>query len=632
MTRQLMFTTEGQRPQVHAGLWVGLLLGLMCILIATGPLLKSLTFDEPRFLGLGWYLAQHHRWDIEDALAHPPLTYSSVQSVCSPSSTFRSPSGPFESSVRRGQAIISLYPNDLVIRLARGPIILLSVLLGIDVYRWTKDMFGHRAGLLAVAVYTFNPTILALSAVINADIAVTTFGFIALYYWWRFLRTRSWRTFGWAGLNLGLALLSKYSALTILPVMGLLAILPLAVDFVRRRSGFGSVGRTGATATDAGTPDGTAQSAYNIDAASAGLRAAGFGKPQFTFRETAAAVCLVTILGLFVVWIGYGLEWGFASSAAKRPHATLDRLFPQDGPARRISYSLAENTPVPMPSFVKGASLLLSVSNTWHELFRGAPISFLGGKYSANGFRHYYLVAFLIKTPLGALGLLLLAALLFRRLRGPDWFDEASLLVPALFCFVYFSVSSPIQIGLRYVLPAFPFLFVFAGRVGAADRAVWRGCIVFLTVALAVANAASALRTQPDQLAYFNELIGGSGNGYRWLVDSNLDWGQDLGGLKRYMDEHGIAKVKLSYFGTAEPEYYGIDYDYLPSSMVELGWAYLARASRTDRPSLPTTGTIAISATELQAAYFSDKNIYSWLKSRTPVAKIGHSIFIYQVD
>lgn len=572
---------------------VGVLLALAALQAATGTLLKSPTFDEPRYLGLGIYLAEHGRWDVEDALAHPPLPYY-LHSI--PLTFLDIPERVWSigSSIQRGQAIIRLYPDDLVIRLARAPTILLALLLGVYVYRWGKELYGFWAGVLGLALYCFNPMILTMSAIVNADIPVTTFGFIAVYYWWRHLREGRRRDLLLSGLHFGLALLSKYSAPLLLPVFVILGV----ASIYRRSPGPATTQRTFAS----------------------------------SWRQVAGGMAVVCVLAGVMLWAGYGFETGFAAPPERRPHAVLDRLFAERPGLHKASYFVAEHIPIPAPSYLKGTALLFMISKSWNQYFPGGNTNFLHGHYSSKGFRDYYAIAFLIKTPVGTLLLLGLAVVLFPKLRSREWMDEAFLLTPIVFLFLYFSLGSNIQIGLRYVLAVFPFLFVFAGRaanLGKHWKSKWAQVSVGVLLA---ATAASTIAAHPNHLAYFNELVGGSKNGYRWLVDSNLDWGQDLGGLKRYMDAHGIHSVKLSYFGTAEPEYYGIDYEYLPSSMVEAGWSFLGKAQRHEHVELPARGIIAISATELQGTYFADKNIYGWLKQRRPEAVIGHSIFIYKVE
>ncbi len=130
----------------------------------------------------------------------------------------------------------------------------------------------------------------------------------------------------------------------------------------------------------------------------------------------------------------------------------------------------------------------------------------------------------------------------------------------------------------------------------------------------------------PHYLAYFNELVGGPENGYKFLVDSNLDWGQDLKGLKKWMDKNGINLIGLSYFGTADPRYYGTPFVYLPS----IPFSYRGHEKK-DIGRKPTY--FAISATNLQGVFLTraDRKILSLFKGREPIAKIGYSIFIYKL-
>ena len=153
--------------------------------------------------------------------------------------------------------------------------------------------------------------------------------------------------------------------------------------------------------------------------------------------------------------------------------------------------------------------------------------------------------------------------------------------------------------------------------------------------ALALWYIISSASIFPHYLAYFNELIGGPGQGYKYLVDSNLDWGQDLKGLKRYMDAHGIARVWLSYFGSASPDYYGITYDYLPSYVLLNSSNVYEELLRLDKLP-PLRGTVAISATNLQGVLLPflgvNKDYFAFYRSQTPVANIGYSIFIYRFE
>lgn len=248
--------------------------------------------------------------------------------------------------------------------------------------------------------------------------------------------------------------------------------------------------------------------------------------------------------------------------------------------------------------------------------------SFLMGAHSTEGWWYYFLVALAIKTPLATLALLGVALARFGlRARRGAWLDEAFLLLPALAVLGFFSVNHQ-SIGLRYVLPILPFLFVLAGEVARA--AVGRTPATAFVVAMAAWLGVASWSIHPHYLAYFNELVGGPRNGYRYLVDSNLDWGQDLKGLKRFMDERGIEEIALSYFGADSPSRYGIAYRWLPSYV-------LANPDPEGRVAR-LEGWVAISATNLQGVYFPDPTLFEGLARRRPEATVGHSIFVYRLD
>jgi hypothetical protein len=132
----------------------------------------------------------------------------------------------------------------------------------------------------------------------------------------------------------------------------------------------------------------------------------------------------------------------------------------------------------------------------------------------------------------------------------------------------------------------------------------------------------------PHYLTFFNELAGGPSNGYKVLVDSNLDWGQDLIRLRKYMTEQNIPSVKLSYHGTADPAAYGVVYEPLPS------YPYNQWAGDTVPDILlnPPSGVYAISANNLQGLRFKNHDLYATFRERKPDAVVGHSIFIYRIN
>ena len=245
--------------------------------------------------------------------------------------------------------------------------------------------------------------------------------------------------------------------------------------------------------------------------------------------------------------------------------------------------------------------------------------SFIMGRHTLKGVWWYFPAALAVKTPLLVLFAALGGAWLgFKRSRK----DYLWLILPPA---VFFAVAltARVQIGYRHIMPVMPFLAVLAGLALARLTELKKGA--WLVAALLALNAASVLRAHPYYLAYFNEPAGGPANGYKLLVDSNLDWGQDVKGLADYLKSRGNPPVIFSYFGVARPESYGIDYVPLGIvSNVDLGGTGVQVCGMKEI-------LLAVSATNLQGTYFPDKETFSWLKSRRPVFTAGYSVFVYDL-
>jgi hypothetical protein len=141
--------------------------------------------------------------------------------------------------------------------------------------------------------------------------------------------------------------------------------------------------------------------------------------------------------------------------------------------------------------------------------------------------------------------------------------------------------------------------------------------------ALAIWYTLNAALVFPRPLEFFNELAGGATNGYRYLVDSNLDWGQSFKELANYLKRHGIERVKLSTFTFLDPAMYGLKYESLPPSFKS--------PARFDAPFNPAPGVYVIGATSLQGAATPDINTYAFFRTSQPTARIGNGLFVYDV-
>jgi hypothetical protein len=253
----------------------------------------------------------------------------------------------------------------------------------------------------------------------------------------------------------------------------------------------------------------------------------------------------------------------------------------------------------------------------------GGHQAFFLGEYSTQGWWSYFLVAFLIKTPVGTL-LLIAASLIFFRAGEPlERRTVVFLLLPVIILFLAAS-EGRINIGLRHVLPVYPLLIVLASRMATLK---WRsiGAQVAVVGIPVVMTAVSSLRVAPHQLAYFNELVGGPGNGLRYLSDSNIDWGQDLIGVKTFMDREGLPMIYLAYFGNPPPAALGIRFQYAP------GFGHLEPPSLDALPVGAPREILAISVARLQGLLPGNRDLYSWLWGRQPIGKIGYSIYLYDI-
>ena len=516
---------------------VALLLAVLILQLVLSMRVKTITGDELAHLPAGYsYLRTN---DFRMNPEHPPL----IKEWAAIPLLFLDLRLDLESdSWRRGEEdrfgreffYENTIPADTILLWGRVPIVILSALLGLLVFAWARGVYGIRAGLLALFLYTFSPNILAHSSLVNTDLGVACFIFLAVLQFRRYVEEPSRNNLALAGLALGLALSSKFAALVLFPILAIL--FGLALQWSRPERGAGSL---------------------LID------------------------LLLLVAIAFLVILFCYGL---FSAR-----------------------------------SYITGLREVLFHSQVGHP-------AFLMGQYSMGGWWYYFIVAFLIKTPLPTLLFLALSLSFLPKVKGIDRLEEAFLLAPTLLIFVLASFSR-LNIGLRHILPIYPFLFVFISKIANLEfkRPILWGsaaallCLWYLTSTVAIS---------PHYLAYFNELVGGPQNAPNYLSDSNIDWGQDLKLLKGYMDREGIEEIILSYFGDADPNYYGIRNQYLPA----FGFGGpLYTPSDYVLSSGVKREVLAISVSSLQGVFFEDHDLYGWLRRYDPIEKIGYTIYVYDI-
>jgi Dolichyl-phosphate-mannose-protein mannosyltransferase len=471
--------------------------------------------------------------------------------------------------------------GDRLLFLGRLPVVALAACLVIAVFLIAERRFGATEAVAAALLAAFSPDVLAHGSLVTTDLAFALFFFLSVVATERLLEQATARRLCAAGLATGAAFATKFSAPILLLVFAAFA---LRVVLRSRPLETALVGE-----------------AHEVKAKLA--------RVAHVFGWLAA----VGALSLLVVWSSYGFHGRLSSNPAVRDELRRPLVSEQAG-LLRSAVAWAGRARLVPEDFSRG---LLFV--TEHSAARP---TFLLGERRDSGFPYYFAVTFLLKTPVP---LLLLAALaLFRIPRLLR--REAFLLWLPVAVYLAATATRGLQIGHRHLLPIYPFLFVAAGEAAAALVA-WRAPKgAWLAGALSLWYAGGTLLQHPHHLAYFNEIAGGSRNGWRLLVDSNLDWGQDLKRLAEWTRANHVGKLKLSYFGSADPAYYGIDSEALPGYTSP----HAARVTREIEPG----DTVAVSATNLQGVYLDpeDRPLMEKLRGLTPVARIGYSIFVYRPD
>ena len=441
--------------------------------------------------------------------------------------------------------------------IARAGILPMFVLSALAVWLWARRSAGALAALFSVALFALDPSVLAHAGLATTDIEFTAAfcgPLLAFVVWWE---TPTSRTASVAGLLFGAALASKYEGL---------ALVPCAV-------------------------------------AAAAVLAWGRIRPRLPARSIALHAALAAVVAFVVVWATYRFSFGaLASQLDARTLARLDHDCSSSTSCSAIAWLASK--PMPAPASIDGLWEFL-----WEE--RAGHPSYLLGAWSMHGFAAYYSVGLLVKTPIPEL--LLAAGGLAWALRNDPRDRAARIAAPvaAAVALVAVASSSGINIGVRHVLPVLPLLSIAGGRALAALMSDVQGSLAARRAAQALAGGLGAwlafgsLRAHPEYLGYFNEAVGSDGD--LVLLDSDLDWGQDLWRLESVLREHGVDRVHLLYFGPAV-----------------LGRHALPEILPLER-NVPVPGWIAISAMYRQFPGFE------WLGAYEPVARVGRSIDLYLV-
>ncbi len=548
-------------------------------------------------------------------------------------------------------------------QLARLTMPLFSILGGLVVFAWSRRLYGTWGGLLSLTLWVFCPNILAHARLITSDMCSTAMGVGATYMFWRYLQKPTWRWAVAAGVALGIAQLSKFSMLLLYAVWPFLWLVRLGL-VVPRGEWARAIGKE--------LIQGTAIVALSIVTIDAGYLFEGVGIPlrdfEFGSRTLTRPVPPETVRPrsknpLFDAAWQFRINrfrgtWLGRIPAPLPEHYLLgfdEQKLEAEGIPRRFNDAILEGK--------------VDEERRVPEL-AGEPMAaytvYLNGTLRHTGWWNYYLLALIYKVPEGTwlLVALSVAAMVLVKRSRTEWFDEIVLWTVPLVILFSMSFLTDINLGLRYVLAIAPYVFISAGKVvpwTLSRSRAWRRVLGSLVVGSLGLTIAASMWIAPHYLAYFNWASGGPDRVPARMIDSNLDWGQDLVGLQEWWRKTiPDQPIGLAYFGQINPSIFEMRGErfrwflppVLPGTTDPLPWAKNLPKLKGPEPKL-TPGYYAVSATLLYGLNWRlydpaspkiapeawgvnwnahELDAFGYFREFTPIKKIGHSIYVYRLS
>lgn len=448
---------------------------------------------------------------------------------------------------------------------------LFPLLLAWLMYVCARNMFGTVAAVATLLLFIFDPNVLANGIIVSTDVGSACCFFGAVYAFYRYVQQPSHSRLALAAIATGLVTVSKFTGLLIIPMLMLLSVAE-AISF---RS-------------------------FHI-----------LGKRL----GSSAVMCLSAWA---IIWAFYGFRFAPGPNGAEFSPTLLPYIESMPNKADVSKLLLLAKYHVLPQAYIWG--LANTKKTEWYFT------SYFFGRIYRHGPWQYFPAAFLIKTTLPLLILLVSFPFLWSLQQSNRKREIYFLLIPVLVYFLVVTLSH-FDIGVRHLMPIYPFLYILAGAtiaVAFSRNIVWKG----IAVLLLFWQVGTSLRAASEYTAYGNEAWGGPPQVHRYLSDSNVDWGQELNSVRMYINEHHISNCWFAYFadGAIQPEDYGVHCHRLPTPS-SLWWLELPM----DVPPA-IEGTVFISDGELEGVESGDGelNPYKAFRQLTPVVAIQQGVYVYQ--
>lgn len=426
-------------------------------------------------------------------------------------------------------------PESLLLQ-TRAMVMLLGVATGLLIFLCSREMFGDAGGLVSLCLFVFSPHMLAFGGIVSTELSICLTLLGATWWIWRLLNRVTCARLCWSLTFAGLAFLAKPSALLIVPI----TIALIAIRLIRNVPLEWSIGT---------------RKLIRSRGAQLGI--------FFGFFICHALFAWVAI------WAAYDFRFA-ASPFPSDPGIELRTPLNADPiePAVLEFVGWCNRTHFLPQGYLHGIKYLLS-RNDWRQCF-------MDGHWRMEGWRSFFPYAIWAKTPPALFLLLPLGLVMWWRTRQKEnRSSQAAAMAPSFYAaspffvlvvvYMLVAVTQNMDIGHRHILPVYPPLYVLAGSA-ALVRSSRNILLKIAAAGLLLAFAVDSVAVYPDFLAYFSPIVGGPAQGYRHLVDSSLDWGMDLPGLKRWLAKNNPGDrepVYLGYFGVGDPDYYQIKYNWL---------------------------------------------------------------------